>query len=76
MNVSPERNAAFIRYPFLLANTSQLTSLTLQLRYDDGFVAYLNGTEVARANFTGTPAPNSSASSSHTDSQAAVYQTF
>ena len=76
MNVSPQRNAAFIRYSFLLANPSQLTSLSLQLRYDDGFVAYLNGTEVARANFTGTPAPTSSASSSHTDSQAAVYQTF
>jgi Lamin Tail Domain len=76
MNFSPQRNAAFIRYSFLLANPSQLTSLSLQLRYDDGFVAYLNGTEVARANFTGTPAPTSSASSSHTDSQAAVYQTF
>ncbi|HEY2760641.1 MAG TPA: chitobiase/beta-hexosaminidase C-terminal domain-containing protein, partial [Pirellulales bacterium] len=76
MNVSPQRNAAFLRLPFSLANKDQLTSLTLQLRYDDGFVAYLNGTEVARANFTGTPGPGSSASAAHTDSQAQVYQTF
>ncbi|HEY2761948.1 MAG TPA: chitobiase/beta-hexosaminidase C-terminal domain-containing protein, partial [Pirellulales bacterium] len=67
--------AAFVRIPFTLSNKSQLTSLTLQLHYDDGYVAYLNGTEVSRANaFTGTPAFNSAASGSHTDSAAVVYQ--
>ncbi|HZZ27533.1 MAG TPA: lamin tail domain-containing protein [Pirellulales bacterium] len=76
MNVSPQRNAAFLRLAFSETNVSQLTSLTLQLRYDDGFVAYLNGTEVARANFTGAPGSGSSASNTHTDTQAEVYQNF
>jgi len=39
-------------------------ALTLRMRYDDGFVAYLNGVEVARATFTGTPEWNSQANSS------------
>ena len=30
-----------------------------QMQYDDGFIAYLNGTEVARRNFVGDPAWNS-----------------
>ena len=33
---------------------SRLTSLTLRMRYDDGFVAYLNGLEVARRNAPGS----------------------
>ncbi len=39
--------AAYLRLPFLESNVDQLTSLQLQIRYDDGFVAYLNGTEIA-----------------------------
>ena len=34
-----------------MADKDQLTSLALDLRFDDGFIAYLNGREVARANF-------------------------
>ncbi len=41
-----------------------LTRLTLNLRCDDGFVAYLNGEEVGRKGFAGTPAWNSRAASS------------
>jgi hypothetical protein len=51
-----------------------LIELTLNIRYDDGFVAYLNGVEVARRNFNGTPAWNSRASASHSDSQAAYFE--
>lgn len=32
-------------------NLGEIMSMTLNIRYDDGFVAYLNGYEVARANF-------------------------
>jgi len=39
--------------------------MTLRARYDDGFIAYLNSTEVARANFTGTPAWDSHADGDH-----------
>ena len=36
--------------PFSVADPSAYESLTLEVGYDDGFVAYLNGTEVARRN--------------------------
>ena len=35
--------------------------MTLNIRYDDAFVAYINGIEVARRNFTGTPVWDSNA---------------
>ena len=40
----------FVRYPFLAEQIDTLRSLSLDIRYDDGFVAYLNGTEIARRN--------------------------
>jgi hypothetical protein len=46
----------------------------LKARYDDGFIAYLNGVEVARRNFNGTPAWDSHASSSNSDSDAVIFE--
>ncbi|HWN94088.1 MAG TPA: lamin tail domain-containing protein [Methylomirabilota bacterium] len=40
--------SAFVRMPFVSTNAPD--TLMLNVRYDDGFVAYLNGTEVARRN--------------------------
>jgi hypothetical protein len=40
--------SAFVRLPFVSTDTPD--TLLLRARYDDGFVAYLNGTEVARRN--------------------------
>jgi hypothetical protein len=56
----------YIRIPFNIdaCDIGQIASLTLRMRYDDGFIAYVNGTEVERVNFTGTPAWNSAGSSS------------
>jgi hypothetical protein len=69
--------SCYIRIPFTVgADTLQgLTSLVLKVRYDDGFVAYLNGTEVQRALFTGTPAWNSAAST-RSDAEAVDQQAF
>ena len=53
--------SAFLRVPFDIENPGIVESLNLQVRYDDGFVAYLNGTEVARRNAPATPAWNSTA---------------
>lgn len=44
----------FLRLPFDVANPAAVQQLTLRMRYDDGFVAYLNGTEVARRLAPGT----------------------
>jgi hypothetical protein len=50
------------------------SNLMLKVRYDDGFIAYLNGAEVARRNFTGNPQWNSVGSADNPDA-AAVGQT-
>src|SRR5207249_11916083 len=66
--------SAFIRLPLLLANPSALSTLTLEMKYDDGFVAYINGTEVARRNAPASPQWNSTATASHPNAQAIVYE--
>ncbi len=66
--------SCFIRIPFTLTNPDKINKLTLKMRYDDGFIAYLNGVEVTRENFSGAPAWNSGASGIHDDNAAVVYQ--
>jgi hypothetical protein len=51
--------SAFVRIAFTSANVPD--TLTLKTRYDDGFAAYLNGTEIAQRNAPGTLAWDSSA---------------
>ena len=46
------------------------------MNYDDGFIAYLNGTEVASANAPASPAWNSTATAAHGWSQALTAQSF
>jgi hypothetical protein len=58
--------SCFVRIPFTVnTNHAQFNFLTLKMRYDDGFVAYINGVEVQRVLFTGTPNWNSDADSNH-----------
>jgi hypothetical protein len=70
-------NTCYIRIPFNLnSNPNDFVSLTLNIRYDDGFIAYLNGVEVARRNFSGTPYWNSNATSTHSDSEAVLIESI
>ncbi|MBN2181939.1 MAG: lamin tail domain-containing protein [Sedimentisphaerales bacterium] len=56
----------YVRIPFIVdINPDYFKAMSLRIRYDDGFVAYLNGTEIARRNFTGDPAWNSHADGDH-----------
>ena len=41
--------SALIRIPFNVVDPATIGSLLLKMKYDDGFVAYINGTEVARS---------------------------
>src|SRR4030042_4123449 len=69
------RNATcYIRILFTV--DADYTSLTLNVRYDDGFAAYINGVVVAGRNFDGRPAWNSNASASHADSQAVLWESI
>ena len=55
----------YLRKKFYVADPAAIYGLQLTMYYDDGFVVYLNGQEVARSSLTGTPPPYSTAASSH-----------
>jgi hypothetical protein len=42
------RTSLYARVPFDVADPSSVSALTLRMKYEDGFVAYLNGVEIAR----------------------------
>lgn len=54
-----------VRIAFEANDLSALDSLTLNMKYDDGFVAFLNGREVARANAPIELGPEAGATASH-----------
>ena len=55
----PGNAGAFIRVPFTVANPAIFSSLRLTSRVNDGFVAYLNGTQIDALNAPGSPVYNS-----------------
>ncbi len=58
--------SALIRTEFQLdADPQSVESLTLNIKYDDGFVAYLNGTEVARSQTVTNDTPGRARASTH-----------
>jgi predicted outer membrane repeat protein len=58
--------SVYARRLFYLPQPAIVTSLVLTMDYDDAFVAYLNGVEVARNNIAGSPpAHNTLAESQH-----------
>ncbi len=65
---------AYIRIPFNVASPSSFENLRLRIRYDDGFIAYLNGQVVASRNSSGLPQWNSTAAAPAADSQSLVYE--
>ncbi len=77
-NAMLNQNAsAYLRVPFTVTNAATFQALTLSMRYDDGFVAYLNGTEVLRRNAPASLAWNSAASGSHGEPVASSFvETF
>lgn len=68
--------SAYVRVPFSIDYPAEVQQLTLRMRFDDGFVAYVNGVEVARANAPTPLTYNSSATASTTDADAVVFQEF
>ncbi len=42
--------SVYVRIPFDVTNPAQIETLKLKMKYNDGFVAYLNGAEVIRRN--------------------------
>ena len=52
---APGYVSVYMRKAFTVTNAAAVTSLTFKMYADDGYVAYLNGTEVARLRLAGTP---------------------
>lgn len=79
-DVGPQMNevstTAYIRVPFAGGGPRSVERLTLWVKYDDGFVAYLNGIRVASANAPASPAWDSEATGQHSDGQAVNYEAF
>jgi hypothetical protein len=65
---------AYIRVPFNVSNPTTLQSLTLRMKYDDGFVAFLNGQVLANRNAPSAPNWNSTATANRLNSQAQVFE--
>ncbi|MHC4497900.1 MAG: lamin tail domain-containing protein, partial [Planctomycetota bacterium] len=68
-----DNSSCYIRIPFTVSHTD-LSDMTLKVRYDDGFVAYLNGVEVTRRNFTGAPQWDSAATTENPDTSAVNFE--
>ena len=71
-------SSCYIRIPFEVAasDLADLSSLVLKARYDDGFIAYINGVEACRVMFDGSPSWNSSATANHSDLDAVEREPF
>lgn len=68
--------SAYLRLPFMLTNAADLSRLTLRVRYDDGFAAYLNGRPVASDQAPSPLAWNSAATERHSSASALRFQEF
>ena len=67
----------YIRIPFTITDKTLISELELNMKYDDAFVAYINGREVARSNHAPDPVLwNSGATTYHPDNIAVNYQNF
>jgi hypothetical protein len=65
--------SVYHRIHFNINNWNEISKFILNMDYDDGYVAYLNGTEISRSNITSTgqPAWNTGADGQH---EAVMYQ--
>ena len=72
--------SVYTRAGFTVADASEVVSMSLQMDYNDGFIAWLNGVEVARSNSMSgvNPVWNAPTSSDHEASQTnpPIYETF
>lgn len=62
-----KNGTCYIRMPFEISGSPSFQKLVLRMLYDDGFVAYLNGVEVARVNAPPTVSWESCSPTYHTE---------
>ena len=79
-NIGPEMlgisASAYLRQRFQVDSRADLDEITLRIQYDDGFVAYLNGTPIVSRNAPVAPSYASTALGKRTAEEATIYETF
>ena len=71
--IVPNCSSVFIRKTFTIVDKSIIVDAFLHMNYDDGFIAYINGIEVARANIT---AANPTFDENALSHEAGMYEVF
>lgn len=74
MSGAGKPTSVFLRLPFALSTPAALSYLKLRIQSDDGFVAWLNGTEVASQNKPATLAWNSASGGDAVDANAIIFR--
>jgi hypothetical protein len=69
-------SSVYIRIPFTIDLEGDFTQLTLRMKFDDGFVAYLNGEKIASKNSPDNLVWNSSATLQNNDQNAVNWEDF
>ncbi|MCI0362971.1 MAG: CotH kinase family protein, partial [Phycisphaerales bacterium] len=65
---------AYIRIPFTVTNAAAIEFLTLRMKYDDGFAAYLNGEHIVSRNAPLEPLWNSTATEARSNLDAIGFE--
>lgn len=71
--VLPGIMSVFMRKEFVVQDPTDIQEILLHVDYDDAFVAYINGVEVARENITSTGPPAFDQAADNFDHEAAMY---
>jgi hypothetical protein len=66
--------SAYVRIPFAVEDATAFQTLKLRIRYDDGFLAYINGQLVASRNAPASPQWNSTATAARADADTLVFE--
>ncbi len=72
--VVPQTVSVYLRCKFNIDDVSQIAGLFLNVDYDDGFVAYINGNEIARENLGLAGSTVYYNTIANTDHEAQMYQ--
>jgi hypothetical protein len=67
---------AYLRLPFVVTPPADFNTMTLRVKSDDGFAAYLNGILVASRNAPESPLWNSTATAAHPDADSAQFEDY
>ncbi|MEO5581093.1 MAG: CotH kinase family protein [Saprospiraceae bacterium] len=63
--IIPACYSVYLRKSFTISDTGFISSAILSIDYDDAFVAYINGVEIARSGITGAYPPFNTAGADH-----------